>query len=165
METLVSWLESPWPWYVAGPIIGLMVPLMVWIGNRSFGISSNLRHLCAISQPKSISVEFFQYNWREQNWSLVFAIITGMIGVQVMKRFTGRASLEGTPMEIPRKESGRYKFVLGGLIFGLGWGIIGLCPGPIFALVGMGSVGALIALAGALHGTWLYGALRNCLPE
>ena len=74
METLVSWLESPWPWYVAGPIIGLMVPLMVWIGNRSFGISSNLRHLCAISQPKSISVEFFQYNWREQNWSLVFAI-------------------------------------------------------------------------------------------
>lgn len=74
MDTLIHLLESPWPWYVAGPIIGLMVPLMIWIGNRSFGISSNLRHLCAISQPKSIGVEFFQYNWREQNWSLVFAI-------------------------------------------------------------------------------------------
>ncbi len=74
METLVHWLQSPWPWYVAGPIIGLMVPLMIWIGNRSFGISSNLRHLCAISQPKSIGVDFFNYNWREQNWSLVFAL-------------------------------------------------------------------------------------------
>lgn len=74
MDTLVLVLQSPWPWYVAGPIIGLMVPLMIWIGNRSFGISSNLRHLCAISQPKSIGVEFFKYNWREQNWSLVFAI-------------------------------------------------------------------------------------------
>jgi uncharacterized membrane protein YedE/YeeE len=96
---------------------------------------------------------------------MMSAIITGAISVQIMKRFTGRASLEGTPMEIPSKESGRYKFILGGLIFGLGWGIIGLCPGPIFALVGMGSFGALIALAGALHGTWLYGVLRNRLPD
>jgi hypothetical protein len=70
MDTLAAWLQSPWPWYVAGPIIGFMVPLMIWIGNRSFGISSNLRHLCAISQPKSIGVDFFKYDWREQNWSL-----------------------------------------------------------------------------------------------
>lgn len=96
---------------------------------------------------------------------MMSAIITASIGIQVMKHFAGRASLEGTPMEIPKKEAGRYKFVFGGLIFGLGWGVIGLCPGPIFALVGMGSVGALIALAGALHGTWLYGALRRYLPE
>lgn len=74
MDTFIHWLHSPWPWYVAGPVIGLMVPLMIWIGNRSFGISSNLRHLCAISQPKSIGVDFFKYNWREQNWSLVFAL-------------------------------------------------------------------------------------------
>lgn len=74
MDTFTNWLHAPWPWYVAGPVIGLMVPLMIWIGNRSFGISSNLRHLCAISQPKSIGVDFFKYNWREQNWSLVFAL-------------------------------------------------------------------------------------------
>jgi uncharacterized membrane protein YedE/YeeE len=83
MDTLIHWLQSPWPWYVAGPIIGLMVPLMIWIGNRSFGISSNLRHLCAISQPKSIGVDFFKYNWREQNWSLVFAlgaVLGGFLG-------------------------------------------------------------------------------------
>lgn len=110
-------------------------------------------------------MEMFHFQSFHMYGIMMSAIITGVIGVQVMKRFSGRASLEGTPMEIPSKESGRYKFVFGGLIFGLGWGIIGLCPGPIFALVGMGSIGALIALVGALHGTWLFGALRKYLPE
>ncbi|MGA7951035.1 MAG: YeeE/YedE thiosulfate transporter family protein [Thiobacillaceae bacterium] len=74
METLLNWLYAPWPWYVAGPIIGLMVPLMIWIGSRSFGISQNLEHLCAITQPKSVGVEFFSYDWREHTWSLMFAL-------------------------------------------------------------------------------------------
>jgi uncharacterized membrane protein YedE/YeeE len=73
MNTALAWLYAPWPWYVSGPLIGLMVPLMLWIGNRSFGISNNLRHMCAMTQPKSVGVDFFQYNWREQSWSLVFA--------------------------------------------------------------------------------------------
>jgi uncharacterized membrane protein YedE/YeeE len=110
-------------------------------------------------------MEMFYFQSFHMYGIMMTAIITGIIGIQVMKQFTGQASLEGTPMEIPHKEAGRYKFVLGGLIFGLGWGVIGLCPGPIFALVGMGSIGALIALAGALHGTWLYGVLKNRLPE
>ena len=110
-------------------------------------------------------MEMFHFQSFHMYGIMMSAIITGVIGVQVMKRFSGRASLEGTPMEIPKKESGRYKFVIGGMIFGLGWGIIGLCPGPIFTLVGMGSVGALFALLGALHGTWLFGALRKHLPE
>ncbi|NTV87970.1 MAG: YeeE/YedE family protein, partial [Burkholderiaceae bacterium] len=59
----------------------------------------------------------------------------------------------------------RWNYIFGGLIFGLGWGVIGLCPGPIFSLVGMGSIGALAALAGALHGTWLYGLVKNRLPH
>jgi uncharacterized protein len=80
MDSLTAWLHAPWPWYVAGPLIGLMVPLMLWIGNRSFGISSNLRHMCAMTQPKSVGVDFFQYNWREHNWSLVFAIGTVLGG-------------------------------------------------------------------------------------
>jgi uncharacterized protein len=74
MNTVIPLLEGPWPWYVAGPIIGLMVPLMIWIGNRSFGISANLEHLCAITQPKAIGVDFFTYDWREHTWSLVFAL-------------------------------------------------------------------------------------------
>jgi len=76
----MDWLTHPWPWYVAGPLIGLMVPLMLFIGNRSFGISNNLRHLCAITQPTQVEVDFFRYNWKEHTWSLVFVIGTALGG-------------------------------------------------------------------------------------
>lgn len=93
------------------------------------------------------------------------AIATGLTGVFLLKRFGSKIALDGTTIEVPSKEPGRWNYILGGLIFGLGWGIIGLCPGPIFALVGMGSIGALAALAGALHGTWLYGVVKSRLPH
>jgi uncharacterized protein len=93
------------------------------------------------------------------------AIATGLAGVFLLKRFGSKSALDGSTIEVPSKEPGRWNYILGGLIFGLGWGIIGLCPGPIFALVGMGSIGALAALAGALHGTWLYGVLKGKLPH
>jgi uncharacterized membrane protein YedE/YeeE len=93
------------------------------------------------------------------------AIATGLVGVFLLKRFGSKSALDGSTIEVPSKEPGRWNYILGGLIFGLGWGIIGLCPGPIFALVGMGSIGALAALAGALHGTWLYGVLKGKLPH
>ncbi len=76
----MDWLIHPWPWYVAGPLIGLMVPLMLFIGNRSFGISNNLRHLCAITQPAQVEVDFFRYNWKEHTWSLVFVVGTALGG-------------------------------------------------------------------------------------
>ncbi|MEW5770514.1 MAG: YeeE/YedE thiosulfate transporter family protein [Pseudomonadota bacterium] len=76
----MDWLYQPWPWYVAGPLIGLMVPMMLFIGNRSFGISNNLRHLCAITQPHKVDVDFFRYNWKEHTWSLVFVIGTALGG-------------------------------------------------------------------------------------
>jgi uncharacterized membrane protein YedE/YeeE len=111
-------------------------------------------------------MEMFYFQSFHMYGIMMSAIVTAVIGVQIMKRhYAGKASVEGTPMQIPTKGPGRYRFILGGLIFGLGWGVIGLCPGPIFALVGMGSIGALVALAGALHGTWLYGVLRSYLPE
>lgn len=93
------------------------------------------------------------------------AIATGLTGVYLLKKFGSKSALDGSTIEVPSKEPGRWNYILGGLIFGLGWGIIGLCPGPIFALVGMGSIGALAALAGALHGTWLYGVLKSRLPH
>ena len=93
------------------------------------------------------------------------AIATGLAGVFLLRRFGSKSALDGSTIEVPSKEPGRWNYILGGLIFGLGWGIIGLCPGPIFALVGMGSIGAVAALAGALHGTWLYGVLKGKLPH
>lgn len=61
--------------------------------------------------------------------------------------------------------TGLDQLFLGSVIFGLGWGVIGLCPGPIFALVGMGAFGAVAALAGARQGTWLYGCVKKHLPH
>ena len=95
---------------------------------------------------------------------LFSAIITATLSLQLIKRLQGKASLEGTEIVIPVKKPGFINYPLGGFIFGLGWGTIGLCPGPIFALAGSGSLPALILLGSALHGTWLYGVVRDYLP-
>lgn len=73
-------LQGPWPWYIAGPLIGLMVPLLMLIGGKTFGISSNLRHLCAATIPSGLP--FFRYNWKRQGgWNLLFALGIVMGGV------------------------------------------------------------------------------------
>ena len=72
MNQFIDWLSQPWPWYVAGPMIGLTVPALLILGNKSFGISSSLRHVCAMCIPAKIP--FFQYNWRKEMWNLVFVL-------------------------------------------------------------------------------------------
>lgn len=74
--------SRPWPWYVAGPLVGLFVPALLLVGNRQFGISSNLRHLCAAVAPAR--VEFFRYDWKNAGmWNLAFLagiLVGGVIG-------------------------------------------------------------------------------------
>lgn len=73
-------IKQPWSWYVSGPLIGLMVPLLFILGNKSFGISSSLRHVCAACMPANIP--FFQYNWKKEAWNLFFVagiLIGGII--------------------------------------------------------------------------------------
>lgn len=66
-------LAIPWPWTVAGPLIGLFVPALLLVGNRLFGVSSALRHTCAAAIPGR--VDFFRYDWRRAGgWSLAFAL-------------------------------------------------------------------------------------------
>jgi uncharacterized protein len=73
-------LTRPWPWYVAGPLLGLMAPLLLLVGNRLFGISSNLRHACAALMPRGI--EYFTYDWRsEGGWNLALAAGIALGGV------------------------------------------------------------------------------------
>jgi hypothetical protein len=66
----MTWINQPWPWYIAGPLIGLIVPILLLIGNKSFGISSSLRHICAACFPANIS--FFKYDWKKEAWNLFF---------------------------------------------------------------------------------------------
>ena len=74
MTEILDLFRSPWPWWVGGPLIGLTVPLLLWLGNKSFGISSNLRHLCAAALPEAAKPTFFRYDWRAEKWNLAFAL-------------------------------------------------------------------------------------------
>jgi uncharacterized protein len=67
---MMEFITKPWPWYVAGPLIGLTVPALLLLGNKSFGISSSLRHICAACLPAKIP--FFQYDWKKEVWNLFF---------------------------------------------------------------------------------------------
>ena len=77
----MEFLSRPWPWYVAGPIIGLTVPALLLLGNKRLGVSSTLRQLCAATFPGKIP--FLNYDWKKDQWNLVFVIgilIGGFIG-------------------------------------------------------------------------------------
>ena len=69
----MEWWTRPWPWYVAGPLIGLMVPGLLIGGNKLFGLSTNFRHMCAMALPTKL--EFFRYDWKRTGlWNLTFAL-------------------------------------------------------------------------------------------
>ncbi|HLT88098.1 MAG TPA: YeeE/YedE thiosulfate transporter family protein [Sphingobacterium sp.] len=81
---MIELLKQPWPWYIAGPLIGLTVPALLILGNKSFGISSSLRHICAACVPAKIP--FFRYDWKKEAWNLffVFGIFLGGILATVL---------------------------------------------------------------------------------
>jgi uncharacterized membrane protein YedE/YeeE len=68
-----EWLVRPWPWYVAGPLIGLFPAILLLLGNRPFGVSSTLRHVCAAACPGTL--QYFRYDWRRDGgWNLAFSV-------------------------------------------------------------------------------------------
>lgn len=80
----MDWLQTilfpeagtAWPWYVGGPLIGLIVPVLLYFGNKHFGVSSSLQHLCRASLPASLrrGVPYFNYSLRDNSWNLVFVL-------------------------------------------------------------------------------------------
>lgn len=82
---MIEFIKQPWPWYVAGPLIGLTVPALLIIGNKSFGISSSLRHICASCMPANIP--FFKYDWKKEVWNLFFVFgifLGGVIAINLL---------------------------------------------------------------------------------
>ena len=92
------------------------------------------------------------------------AVIVGVIGLQLFKR-SKLKDIDGQPIILADKEKGFTRYLVGGLLFGLGWGLVGTCPGPIFILIGAGFWGIGVVLIGALAGTYLYGLTKNKLPH
>ncbi len=80
---------DPLPWYIAGPLIGLIVPTLLLLGGKVFGVSANLRHMCAaLPVPERAKPSFFRYDWKSAgSWNLVFAagiMVGGFIGLRLL---------------------------------------------------------------------------------
>ncbi|TVR52689.1 MAG: YeeE/YedE family protein [Gemmatimonadales bacterium] len=97
------------------------------------------------------------------------AVAVAALSVQVIKRMEVK-TIHGEPIRLSPKDWGDSRipgarYWIGGTLFGMGWALLGACPGPIFALLGAGITVLLVALASALAGTWAYAALRTRLPH
>lgn len=83
---MIELLSRPWPWWIAGPLIGLVVPFVYWYGGKKWGVSSNLRHLCAAALPAGI--EYFRYDWwKKGGWHLSMAggmVLGGVLASTVL---------------------------------------------------------------------------------
>lgn len=173
----------PWPWYVAGPLIGLFVPALLLIGNRMFGVSANLRHACAAALPSRAA--FFQYDWRRVGgWNLAFALgilIGGVLvgltipaGAEVALSPAARESIGALGVRdfggmVPRELfswsslltlRGFVMLVGGGFLVGFGTAYAGGCTSG-HAIAGLADfqlpslVAVLGFFGGGLLGTWV----------
>ena len=92
------------------------------------------------------------------------ALVLGIIGVQIIKRKNIKP-LDGSQMSLKPKNKSVARYLIGGIIFGLGWALVGACPGPMYVLAGAGYISILIVIFGAIAGTFLYGVLKDKLPH
>ena len=126
-------ITGPWPWYVTGPLLGLMVPVLLLLGNKNFGISSTLRHACAAVLP--VKAEYFRgYDWREHSWNLILALGVIVGGAIAAFLLGGDRGPEVAPAAIE--------------LFG-SWNIAapaGLQPAEIFGASGAFSLRSLVSL-------------------
>ena len=129
----MSFLSQPWPWYVAGPLIGLTVPVVYLYAGRKWGISSTFRDMCAAVVPSGR--EYFQYDWRARgSWRL--AMIVGLlIGAAI-------AALAGSP-DVAISEATRADLTALGIT-----DFSGLVPSQIFSWSGLATIPGLILIVG-----------------
>lgn len=171
----MEWIYQPWPWYVSGPLITLTMASLLFLG-KTFGVSSNLRTMCAIAGASKYS-DFFRYNWREEYWNLLFvvgALLGGFLASQYLHdgsavaiatqtkadlQNLGIASDEGyVPTSLFSFErlmsvSGFITMVVGGFLIGFGTRYAGGCTSG-HAITGLSNlqVPSLIAVIGFFIG-------------
>lgn len=108
--------------------------------------------------------EMFQFDSFHMYGIIGSALGIGVLMIQLIKRVPIK-SFYGEDIHFQPKQKSVARYALGGLIFGLGWGLAGACPGPIFTLAGAGYFPILVVLMAALLGTFLYGVFKNRLPH
>ncbi len=108
--------------------------------------------------------EMFRFDSFHMYGIIGSALVLGVIGIQVIKRKNIKP-LDGGEMSLQPKDMSVPRYLIGGIIFGLGWALSGACPGPMYVLAGAGFPMILIVIFGALLGTFVYGLLRSKLPH
>lgn len=109
--------------------------------------------------------EMFRFDSIHMYGIIGLAVIVGIISVQIIKR-KNMNDAQGNPITIPPKDPSQVKrYIIGGSMFGLGWALLGACPGPMFALLGTGLTIMVIPILAAIAGTFTYGVLREKLPH
>lgn len=109
--------------------------------------------------------EMFRFDSIHMYGIIGLAILVGIISIQIIKR-NNIKDTKGNPITIPPKDPTQVKrYIIGGSLFGLGWALLGACPGPMFALLGSGLTVMIIPILSAAAGTYVYGMLRDSLPH
>lgn len=108
--------------------------------------------------------EMFRFQSFHMYGIISTAILSGLLFLKISKK-RNLKSLIGIEIYVPKKENGFVRYIIGGIIFGLGWALIGACPGPMYILVGTGVYSMIIVILAALIGTLIYGALKEKLPH
>ncbi len=108
--------------------------------------------------------EMFQFGSFHMYGIIGSALAVGVIFVQLIKRNIIK-SFNGETIVIPNKEMQPKRYLVGGILFGLGWGLAGACPGPMFTLLGAGFLPILVVIVSAIIGTFIYGVFQNKLPH
>ncbi len=173
---MFDFLWQPWPWYVAGPLIGLMIPIMLYFSNKALGVSSSLRHACAACIPGKI--KFFRYDWKKEGlWNMVFVfgiLIGGFLAGYVftnpypiaisestiadlrdlgLSDFTGFVPAEIFNWSNLLTPSGFIIMVIGGFLVGFGARYAGGCTsGHAISGISNLQIGSVVAVIGFFIG-------------
>lgn len=126
--------------------------------------------LFGIVMSKSEAISWFriQEMFRFQSFHMYgiigTAVVLGVIITYVIKKHKLR-DYQGNPIIFTPKEMSYPRYLIGGTIFGLGWALTGACPGPMFVNIGHQYWAILVAIGGAIAGTYLYGVIKDNLPH
>ncbi len=113
----MEYILGSWDWYVAGPLIGLFVPLLLLVGNKLFGLSSSFQHICATLLPSG-KRGFINYDFKKQSWKFYF-VIGIFIGGFISANFLSNEPVSFLPDHY-YNWSGYLQLLIGGVLIGFG---------------------------------------------
>ncbi len=131
----MEFISEPWPWYVAGPLIGLMIPLLLLSGNKMLGVSSSFRHACAATVPANIS--FLKYDWKKETWNLLFVfgiILGGFLATSLIPNPEAVALSSATSSELNALGISNHEGLVPSEIFN--WASLLTLPGFLIIVIG-----------------------------